>query len=66
MLLQFPRATSKQIKYIEQLSIDLGLDRHRTVAHAKSIIGRGINFLDELTKIEASLVIDKFKEWKDK
>lgn len=64
-VIKLDKATSKQIQYIEQLAIDLNLDRHRRNRHVVSIIFREIKHLDELRKVEASAVIDKFKEWKE-
>lgn len=64
-VIKIDKATPKQIQYIEQLAIDLNLDRHRRNRHVISIIFREIKHLDELRKNEASTVIDKFKEWKE-
>lgn len=64
-VIKINKATSKQIQYIEQLAIDLNLDRYRRNRHIVSIICREIKFLDELRRNEASAVIDKFKYWKE-
>lgn len=58
-------ATDKQINYIEILANDLKLDIHRRNAYITSIVSREIKALDELSKSEASLVIGRFKEWKE-
>lgn len=58
-------ATKPQMKYIDQLSIDLQFDTKRRNAHITSIVGRQINHLDNLTLAEASQVIETFKEWKE-
>ena len=65
-LMKVDPITEKQLRYLEQLVIDLRFDIHRRNAHIKSIIFRDIKHLDELRKNEASAVIDKFKEWKEK
>lgn len=57
--------TEKQLHYLETLTVDLQFDLHRRNAHIESIISRKVNHLDELTKREASVVIDKFKGWRD-
>jgi hypothetical protein len=54
------RATPKQIKTIEELSVDLTFDRQKRNAHVSQIIERKISYLDELTIGEASKVIDRF------
>ena len=64
-LMKVDPITEKQLKYLEQLVIDLGFDIHRRNTHIKSIIFRDIKHLDELRKNEASAVIDKFKKWKE-
>lgn len=58
-------ATKKQIEYIEILADQLKLTRIRRNAHITSIVSREIKALDELSKSEASLVIQQFKEWKE-
>lgn len=64
-IIRLEKATKKQIEYIEQLAIDLNLNIHRRNSHIIGIICRGIKYLDELSKIEASRVITQFKEWKE-
>lgn len=64
-VIKIEKATAKQIQYIEQLAIDLNLDRHRRNRHIIFIIHREINHLDELRKNEASDVITQFKKWKE-
>lgn len=59
------RITPAQLSYLAILVVDLQFDLHRRNAHIASIIFRKVNHLDELTKREASAVIDKFKEWKE-
>lgn len=54
-------ATDKQIKYIEILAIDLGLDIHRRNALINDKLSKKIKFLDELSTLEASIIIDYFK-----
>jgi hypothetical protein len=56
-----PPITQAQLHYIECLAIDLCFDRHTRNAHISSIIDREIKYLDELTKSEASKVIEQFK-----
>lgn len=60
-------ATEKQIKYIEQLLIDvgIGIDRERRNGHLKMWLHREIKFLDELTLKEAGFIIGKLKEIKE-
>lgn len=58
------KATEAQILYIEQLAIDLAFNRVSRNAHISSILEREIKFLDELTKEEATRVIDMFKYYK--
>ena len=58
-------ATDAQIKYIECLAIDLGLDRRRRNAHVADCIGRPVSFLDQLTVAEASKAITYLKALKD-
>jgi predicted LPLAT superfamily acyltransferase len=60
------RASKAQIEYIECLAIDLCLDRERRNSHVSTIIARKIEYLDQLTKSEASTVIEHFKLWKEK
>ncbi len=63
------KATAEQRRFIEILAGDLKFDRHQRNAHVNAIINRGIDkrimYLDELTLAEASLVIERFKDWKD-
>ena len=58
-------ATDAQIKYIECLAIDLGLDRHRRNAHVADAVGGPVSFLDQLTVAEASKAITYLKALKD-
>lgn len=58
------KATEAQILYIEQLAIDLSFNRVSRNANISSILEREVKFLDELTKEEASKVIDMFKYYK--
>ena len=58
-------ATDAQIRYIEILAIDLGLDRRSRNAHVSDRVGREIRGLDELTVREASDVIGWMKGMKD-
>lgn len=64
-IIRLEKTTKKQIEYIEQLAIDLNLNIRRRNVYIRSIIYREIKFLDELSKIEASKVITRFKEWKE-
>lgn len=57
--------TPAQLGHIEILVVDLNFTRAERKAHIKSIIGRDVDHLDELTKIEASQIITQFKEWKE-
>ena len=64
-------ATPKQIDYIDQLAIDLNFDIHRRNAHICSILTeRNLAWKDQsfspadLSKVQASAVIDQFKQWK--
>lgn len=62
----FVRATDKQQLYIEQLAIDLNLTRDSRNAYICDLLsGRIITYLDELSKREASQVIEYFKELKE-
>lgn len=58
-------ATVKQISYIDVLTIDLQMTRASRNVHILGIINRPIAYLDDMTVGEASLVITKFKEWKE-
>lgn len=60
-----PKITHKQQSYIEQLAIDLQFDIKRRNAIIAVIIERQLDYLDELTMLEAGTVIDKFKRWKE-
>lgn len=64
-IIKVEKATPAQVKYIEQLAIDLEFDRHRRNRHIEAIVLRPINWVDQLTKQEASKVITQFKEWKE-
>lgn len=59
------KITTAQDLHIEQLAIDLNLDRKQKIAHISDLVGRQIRYLDDLTLSEASAVIDKFLDWKD-
>jgi hypothetical protein len=67
----FVRIQPKQLNYIEILANDLGLSRASRNAHITSIIGskwintRGIPDVYLISKSQASLIIDKFKGWKE-
>lgn len=54
-----PRATPEQVRYIEILAGDLGLDRIRRNFMCSRIVEHEVKFLDELTLGEASKVIDE-------
>lgn len=54
-----PRATPEQVRYIEILSNDLGLDRPRRNFMCERIVEHEVKFLDELTIGEASKIIDE-------
>lgn len=61
-----PRMITKpQIHYIECLCIDCCLSRQGRNFVLSNWTGRTINYIDELTCTEASLVIDKLKEMKE-
>ena len=71
-----PRATEKQLNYIEILKNDLGMSIHTRNAHITSIVGKqwlkrftpGIDSVPDvwaLSRSEASQVIDKFRQWKE-
>lgn len=62
---QLPKITHKQQSYIEQLAIDLQFDIKRRNAIITVIIERKLDYLDELTMLEAGTVINKFKQWKE-
>ena len=57
--------TDRQRSYLQILSDDLGFKREQRNAHIKELIGHSVKGLDELTKIEAIICINKFKEWKE-
>lgn len=58
--------TAAQLRYIDQLAIDLTIaERRRKMAHINDILIKDYKYLDELTLEEASKVIDTFKKWKD-
>ena len=59
------RATVRQIDFIEILANDLRFGRTERNKILSDLLQRNIQFLDELTKNEASNVITKFKEWKE-
>lgn len=65
MRFQSSGITEKQIQFIEILANDLKLDRFRRNKHISLKCNRRIEHLDELTKLEASLVIDWFLEMKE-
>lgn len=50
-----------QPEYIEILANDLGYDRKKRNQNVSAIVNRQINYLDELTTVEAHLVINEFK-----
>lgn len=54
-----PRVTQDQVRYIEILAGDLGLDRARRNFMCSRIVEHEVKFLDELTIGEASKVIDE-------
>lgn len=58
-------ATVAQIKYIDCLAIDLGLDRAGRNAHVAEAVARPVSFLDQLTVAEASKAIAYLKRLKD-
>jgi hypothetical protein len=59
------RSTVAQRDYVEILAIDLGIGtRRQRNAHISEIVGRSIKFVDELSSVEAGLVITQFKRWK--
>lgn len=60
-----PPASKEQKDYIQILSDCLGFTTQQRNAHMADIVKRKIQFPDELSKKEASLVIGKFKEWRD-
>lgn len=58
--------TAAQLRYIDQLSIDLCIaERRSRMAHINDILIKDYKYLDELTLEEASKVIDTFKKWKE-
>jgi hypothetical protein len=59
------RATVRQIDFIELLANDLTFGRTKRNAEISNLLQRKIEYLDELTKSEASTVIIKFKERKE-
>lgn len=59
------KATSPQVRYIEILCVDLNFNRATRNAFISDLVGREIHYADELTKEEASLVIEQMKETKD-
>jgi hypothetical protein len=65
VVVKFEKATEAQQGYIQILSNDLCFDRRQRNAHLSEITGREIKFLDDLTKVEASQVINQLKEWKE-
>jgi hypothetical protein len=71
-----PRATEKQLNYIEILKNDLGMSIQTRNAHITSIVGKrwlgrftpGISTVPDvwaLSRSEASQVIGKFRQWKE-
>lgn len=62
----FRHASSKQINYIEILRHDLGLSIPTRNAHIMTILGKSFDGdIWGLSISDASLVINKFKEWKE-
>jgi hypothetical protein len=60
-------ASQKQINFIEILSHNLKLSRASRNAHISSVVGFAWdNDIYQLSRSEASLVIEKFKEWTEK
>lgn len=58
-------ASIKQQEYIEQLCIDIGFsDRKRRFALLTDILGRKVNYLDEIYANEIDTIISKLKEYK--
>lgn len=66
MKIPIQMVTVPQIKYIEQLLIDVGInERVRRNAYLELWTERKIKFLDELTLVEAGNVIDELKRIKE-
>lgn len=59
-------ASQPQINFINILANDLGLSRASRNTHISSIVGFSWdNDIYQLSRSEASAVINKFKEWKE-
>lgn len=59
-------ATYAQLKYIQDLATQLEFSNKQRDAHISSILFKEFNWFshsDYIRKNEASLIIDKFKEW---
>jgi hypothetical protein len=57
--------TEKQLNYIDILVIDLNFTLKQCNFYMGRIAKRQIKSPDELSKWEASLVIDQFRKWKE-
>ena len=63
--IQIERATAAQVKYLEILFNDNGFSmKEQRNAYLSAEFSRRIKFLDELTKDEASRIINILKEMK--
>jgi hypothetical protein len=56
-----PRATPAQVKYIESLRLDIGLNTPQRNSLLSTLCDRPITFVDDLYKHEASKCIDYLK-----
>lgn len=66
MKIPIANATVAQISHIELLLIDVQVnERERRNAYLTLWLNRPVKFLDELTKAEASTVIDELKRIKE-
>lgn len=58
-------ATHKQVDYIDILAIDLGFNLRQRNFYMKRIVNHPVDAPSELTKGEASKVIERFLEYKE-